>query len=71
MKKIKIHTEYIKLNQLLKLADFISQGSDAKIFISEGNVRVNGDVVLERGKKIYSGAIVEVKGMGKVEVEVE
>lgn len=68
MKKISIHTEYIKLSQLLKLADFVSQGADAKIMILEKKVKVNHEFVLERGKKIRPGDIVEVLGEGIIEV---
>ncbi len=68
MEKVMIHTDYIKLGQLLKLSSVISQGSDAKILISDGQVSVNGAVAMERGRKIYAGDIVEVEGMGKIQV---
>lgn len=68
MEKITIHTEYIKLQQLLKLANLVSQGSDVKIFLSQGDVFVNGEVATERGKKIRNGDIVSLKGQGEVQV---
>lgn len=69
MEKVYIHTEFIKLQQVLKLAGFIDQGSDVKYFLSQGNVLVNGEIATERGKKIRHGDIVELKGVGAVEVE--
>nr|WP_294681020.1 RNA-binding S4 domain-containing protein [uncultured Anaerotignum sp.] len=71
MEKVYIHTEFIKLQQVLKLAGFIDQGSDVKYFLSQGNVLVNGEIATERGKKIRHGDIVELKGVGAVEVELQ
>ena len=68
MKTVEISTEFIKLGQLLKLSDLIGQGSDAKILINEEMVYVNNEVCTQRGKKIYDGYIVELKGEGKVQV---
>lgn len=69
--KVLINTDYIKLGQLLKLAGLVSQGSDAKTLIVNGYVSVNGETVLERGKKIYPGDLVEVEEFGSVKVEHE
>ncbi|MBQ7757933.1 RNA-binding S4 domain-containing protein [Anaerotignum sp.] len=71
MEKVYIHTEFIKLQQVLKLAGLVDQGSDVKYYLSEGMVYVNGQQATERGKKIRHGDIVEVKGVGRVEVELE
>lgn len=68
MDTITIHTEFIKLGQLLKLSSLVSQGSDAKILIEKGKVTVNGEVVYQRGKKIYPGDIVTLSGEGSVKV---
>lgn len=68
MEKVFIHTEYIKLQQVLKLAGFIDQGSDVKYYLAEGMVTVNGAVVSERGKKIRPGDIVALNGIGSVTV---
>lgn len=68
MKEVKISTEFIKLSQLLKFADIVSQGSDAKYYINEGMVKVNGETAFERGKKIRSGDIVSVEGFEEVKV---
>ena len=68
MDTITIHTEFIKLGQLLKLASLVSQGSDAKLLIENGEVTVNGEVVYQRGKKIHPGDVVTVAGEGSVKV---
>ena len=69
--KVAINTEFIKLGLLLKFASIVGNGSDAKMLIADGIVKVNGVVVTERGKKIHPGDVVEVEGMGSVEVEAE
>lgn len=61
--EITIKTEFIKLQQLLKLASVVSQGSDAKLYIQNGNVKVNGAVVTERGKKIRHGDVVTTENI--------
>lgn len=68
METIYIHTAFIKLQQVLKLAGFIDQGSDIKIFLAEGLVSVNGVPATERGKKIRSGDVVTVRDMGSVTI---
>ena len=68
MEIIKIKDEYIKLGQALKLAGLVESGVDAKIEIQEGFVKVNGEVELQRGKKIYVGDIIEFDGQ-QVRVE--
>ena len=60
MEKIKISTEFIKLDQLLKFSGIIGNGSDAKILILDGQVIVNGEIATQRGKKIRPGDIVQV-----------
>lgn len=62
MEKIKIHTEYIKLDQLLKFSGLASTGTEAKALVLDGKVRVNGEVCLMRGKKIRQGDAVEFDG---------
>ena len=52
---IKIHTEFIKLQDLLKFAGAVETGGDAKIIIQEGRVTVNGEVCTMRGKKLRPG----------------
>jgi ribosome-associated protein len=65
--KVKITTEFIKLDQLLKFAGAVSIGSEAKEIILSGQVSVNGEVCTMRGKKIRTGDIVSVDGQ---EIEV-
>ena len=54
--------DYIKLGQLLKKANMMSSGVDAKMVIVDGLVSVNGEVELRRGKKIYPGDVVTFEG---------
>ena len=54
--------DYIKLGQLLKKANMMSSGVDAKMVILDGLVSVNGEVELRRGKKIYPGDGVTFEG---------
>ncbi|MFK7692275.1 S4 domain-containing protein YaaA [Paenibacillus sp. HJGM_3] len=68
MKRIEITTEYIALGQFLKLADCISTGGQAKQFLQETVIRINGAVDNRRGRKLYSGDTVEVEGCGRFEV---
>lgn len=62
MEIIKIRDEYIKLGQALKLAGLVESGVEAKIEIQEGSVKVNGEVILQRGRKIYAGDVIEFDG---------
>ena len=57
-----IDTEFIKLDQLLKWANFTSSGVEAKMYILDGQVKVNGETETRRGKKIYPGDTVEFNG---------
>ena len=52
---IQIHTEYIKLQDLLKFTGAVETGGDAKLIIQEGRVQVNGEVCTMRGKKMRPG----------------
>lgn len=60
--KIKIETEYIKLQDLLKFCGLTGTGGEAKIVIQNGEVMVNGEVCTMRGKKLRSGDVVEFDG---------
>ena len=62
MEKILIHTEYIKLDSLLKLAGLVETGGEAKLLIQNGLVRVNGEVCAMRGKKLRAGDTVTLDG---------
>lgn len=65
MQEITIKTEFIKLQQFIKLSGCVGQGSDAKMLILDGIVKVNGQVCLERGKKIRNGDIVSIEELGE------
>ena len=60
MQNIIITTEFIKLQDLLKFANVVCTGGEAKIIIQEGEVKVNGEVCTMRGKKIRPGDLVEL-----------
>ena len=60
MEEIIIDTEFIKLDSLLKYASVVQTGAEAKLFISEGLVIVDGEVETRRGRKIYDGMTVKV-----------
>ena len=62
IEEVIINTEFIKLDQLLKWANFTGSGVEAKIFIQNGEVKVNNAVETRRGKKIYDGDVVEFAG---------
>lgn len=59
MKEVVINTEFIRLDQLLKYASIVNTGGEAKVLIQEGQIKVNGEIILQRGKKIRNGDIVE------------
>lgn len=52
---IKIHTEYIKLQDAMKLAHITASGGEAKLLIQDGQVMVGEDVCFTRGKKLHPG----------------
>lgn len=62
MTDITITTEFIKLQDLLKLANLVGTGGEAKIVIQNGDVSVNGEVYTMRGKKIRPGDTVAFDG---------
>ena len=55
MQKVTIHTEFIKLESAMKLANCIESGGMAKAVIQDGLVTVNGETCTMRGKKLYPG----------------
>jgi ribosome-associated protein len=62
MEKITIKTEYIKLQDLLKLASLVSTGGEAKLAIAEGEAAVNGETCTQRGKKLRPGDVICFRG---------
>lgn len=59
MIEVKIDTEYIKLDQFMKYQGIVNTGGEAKNLILEGNIKVNENVELSRGKKLKPGDIIE------------
>ena len=59
---IEITTEYLKLEQLLKIADLVSSGGEAKIFLKENEILVNGEKEERRGRKLYPGDLIAISG---------
>ena len=66
--EIKIHTEFIKLQDLLKFAGAVETGGDAKLIIQEGRVFVNGELCTMRGKKLRPGDRVVIDGEAELVV---
>ena len=62
MTELKIRDEFIKLGQAIKLANLVQDGVEAKYVIQDGLVKVNGEVDLRRGKKLYEGDIFSFEG---------
>ena len=62
VQSFKIKDDHIKLGQVLKAAGIVESGVDAKYAILDGLVKVNGNVELQRGKKLYPGDMVEYQG---------
>ena len=62
MKTITITTEFIKLQDLLKFANLVETGGEAKDLIQGGEVQVNGETCTMRGKKIRPGDVVAFDG---------
>ncbi len=62
MRTITITTEYIKLQDLLKLGNLVETGGEAKERIQAGEARVNGEVCTQRGKKLRPGDRVSFDG---------
>ena len=62
METITITTEFIRLQDLMKLADLVSSGGEAKVLIQDGQVAVNGEICLQRGKKLQPGDTVQFGG---------
>ncbi len=68
-KNIKITTEYIKLQDLLKFSGVVMTGGEAKLAVQDGDVTVNGEVCTMRGKKLRPGDVAEVGGQVRLKVE--
>ncbi len=64
MQEVEFGTEFIKLQQIIKLSRIVGQGSDAKMLIQDGIVFVNGEICLERGRKIRNGDVIDIEDFG-------
>ena len=62
MKTVVITTEYVKLQDILKLANFVYSGGEAKERIQNGEVKVNGEICTQRGKKLRPGDVAQIDG---------
>ena len=62
MESILIHTDFIKLDAMLKFAGLVETGGEAKLLIQQGQVQVNGEVCTMRGKKLRGGDTVTLAG---------
>ncbi len=60
--KVGISTPFIRLDAFLKLCRAVETGGHAKVMIQSGEVMVNGETCLMRGKKLTPGCLVQVKG---------
>lgn len=69
--KVQIETEFITLTNLLKFAGVVMSGGQAHELIEEGLVRLNGQPVSEKRKKIRAGDVVKVKDLAEITVENE
>lgn len=67
--RVKITTEFIKLDALLKFSNVVATGGEAKAIIQDGQVSLNGQVCTMRGRKVRPGDRVEVAGEGTLVVE--
>jgi len=68
MKQVTIRTEYITLGQFLKLSECISTGGEAKPFLQENAVIINGEQDQRRGRKLYNEDIIDVEGCGVFQI---
>ncbi|NLM39320.1 MAG: RNA-binding S4 domain-containing protein [Firmicutes bacterium] len=71
MKIVTIKTETIQLDQLLKWANVVSSGAEAKIMIQSGLVSLNGTVETRRAKKVVPGDEIAIEGYGIIKVAAE
>ena len=62
-KSIAIYTPFITLNQMLKLANLIDFGAQAKLFLKSNKILVNNEQETRRGRKLYIGDVVEINNI--------
>jgi len=69
MEIVEINREFITIGQLLKYENIVESGGMVKIFLSEYEVKVNGETDQRRGRKLYPSDIVEIKEVGIFEIK--
>lgn len=62
MRDVPIRDDMIRLGQFLKLAGVIESGGEAKSAIAVGEVAVNGEAELRRGRQLHRGDVVDIGG---------
>ena len=62
LQTIYLRDDYIKLGQALKAVGLVESGVEAKLVIQDGQVKVNGQVEIQRGKKLVAGDVVDFDG---------
>ena len=62
MRDVAIDSDMIRLGQFLKIADLVDTGGEGKVLITSGDVTVNGEVDLRRGRQLHRGDVVSVLG---------
>ena len=65
---VPIRGDMIRLGQLLKLADIVADGGEAKALLAEGVVAVNGEVETRRGRQLHAGDVVTLEGSDPLRV---
>lgn len=62
MERLKLNSEYITLQQFLKIENIISSGGEAKYYLAENKVYVNQELETRRGRKLYPKDVVRIDG---------
>lgn len=70
-KEVKITTEYIRLDQLLKWAGVVGSGVEAKFLIEAGNVLVNEEIERRRGRKIFHNDLVQINSSEIIRIKID
>ena len=68
MRQVEIHSEFITLGQLLKLAGLIGSGGESRDYLAEAQITLNGEPENRRGRKVRPGDVVEIEGQDRLEV---
>jgi ribosome-associated protein len=71
MENIFIGGEFITLGQLLKMSGISQTGGQAKFIIMDGRVKVNGQTIRQRGRKVFPGDVVEIDKSIRIRVSSE